>query len=160
MLEQSLLDFPGAVVLASHDRSFLDTLATGIIGFDNHGNAEHFASSSQWARAMATRGYGLRKEKNQKTGQTKTGKRHSRKNRNKTRAGLSYREKQELKGMEEKILAAEQRLEECQQMAAAPETAKDAGRLARWCARLDSCQQEVDALYARWEELERKKDGS
>src|SRR5204863_6268415 len=47
VLEESLLEFPGAVVLVSHDRYMLDRVSTMVIGLDG-GEGNFFADYSQW----------------------------------------------------------------------------------------------------------------
>ncbi len=48
VLEESLLEFPGALVLVSHDRHLLDRVSTVVIGLDGTGEAGVFADYSQW----------------------------------------------------------------------------------------------------------------
>ncbi len=48
VLEESLLDFPGALVLVSHDRYLLDRVSTVLIGLDGEGGATPFADVDQW----------------------------------------------------------------------------------------------------------------
>ena len=146
VLEESLLDFPGALVLVSHDRAFLDTITTQIIGFsDQGGKAALYSDYRQWLAD-------LEKSRPTKAAPAPT----ARKKKQLTRKKLSYREQQELDNMEEMIAEAEQELAACQQNVAAPEIMADADRLAHWCLELDCCQEKVEALYQRWDELERK----
>src|SRR5439155_21558967 len=46
VLEESLLDFPGALIIVSHDRYLLDRVSTVVIGLDGQGNAGLFADYS------------------------------------------------------------------------------------------------------------------
>lgn len=58
LLEQLLMDYPGTVLLVSHDRSFLDTVVTQVIVADGDGRwSEHVGGWSDWAqwRANANR---------------------------------------------------------------------------------------------------------
>src|SRR5271155_1986852 len=48
ILEESLLEFQGALVLVTHDRYLLDRVATVVLGLDGKGGAERFADYSQW----------------------------------------------------------------------------------------------------------------
>src|SRR5690242_6782272 len=48
ILEESLLEFPGALVLVTHDRYLLDRVSTLVLGLDGQGRAERFADYSQW----------------------------------------------------------------------------------------------------------------
>src|SRR6202012_4493294 len=48
VLEESLLEYPGALVLVTHDRYMLDRISTTVLGLDGQGNAERFADYFQW----------------------------------------------------------------------------------------------------------------
>jgi ATP-binding cassette subfamily F protein uup len=48
VLEESLAEFPGALVLVSHDRELLDRICTEVVGLDGRGGAAVYASVSQW----------------------------------------------------------------------------------------------------------------
>src|ERR1043166_4760649 len=52
ILEESLLDFPGALVLVTHDRFLLDRVSTAVLGLDGQGGAQLFADYSQWEQAQ------------------------------------------------------------------------------------------------------------
>ena len=70
---------------------------------------------------------------------------------------LSYNEQREWDGMEQKVLAAEARLEEARSNAEDPSIATDATALQARLKELDAVQHEADRLYARWAELEAKR---
>ena len=72
---------------------------------------------------------------------------------------LSYKHQRELDQIEEKIISAEAAVEECQEQMQKPETVSDPERLQACCEQLEECQQEVESLYQRWEELEALKNG-
>src|SRR6266478_5237282 len=48
ILEESLLEYPGALVLVTHDRFLLDRVSTIVFGLDGFGGAERFADYFQW----------------------------------------------------------------------------------------------------------------
>ena len=52
VLEESLLEFPGALVLVTHDRYLLDRVSTTVLGLDGDGGAQMFADYSQWEQAQ------------------------------------------------------------------------------------------------------------
>ena len=70
---------------------------------------------------------------------------------------LSYREQREWDEMEAKLLAAETTLEEVRAMSEDPSIAADAGELQKRFEAVQAAQGQVDALYARWAELEAKR---
>ena len=55
ILEESLLEFRGSLVLVTHDRYMLDRVSTIVLGLDGDGNAETFADYSQWEARQAER---------------------------------------------------------------------------------------------------------
>lgn len=146
VLEDSLAEFPGAMVVVSHDRDLLDRLCTEVIGLDGRGGSATYGSVAQWLAAVERLGT---VEKESKVAKPETIKAPKPKK-------LSYREQQELEKMEGNIHAAEQLVAERQ---AAVELAAVGGHLVLLdaCKALDEAQRTVEALYARWQELEAKK---
>ena len=53
VLEESLLEFPGALVLVTHDRYLLDRVSTAILALDGRGGAQLFADTAQWEEPTA-----------------------------------------------------------------------------------------------------------
>ncbi|MBC8317203.1 MAG: ABC-F family ATP-binding cassette domain-containing protein [Desulfobulbaceae bacterium] len=146
VLEESLLDFEGAVVLVSHDRSFLDTLTSTIIGFDGHGGTSLYADCHQWLASLSA---GKKNDKKKK-GKVKSSPKKSNK--------LTYKERLELEAMEKTILEAEEELNICKLKVEDPEISIDPAELSVWCNRLQECQDNVDSLYSRWGDLEKRQD--
>ena len=146
VLEESLLEFPGALVLVTHDRYLLDRVSTRILALDGKGGAEFFADYAQWETEYATRTT-PRKRKTQATA-PKTSRPKSKR--------LSYNDQREWESMEERLLAAEALLDEAQARAADPAIATESETLQRRVTEMDEAQAEVDRLYARWAELENK----
>ena len=152
VLEDNLAEFPGAVVIVSHDRTLLDRLCTEVVGLDGRGSAAVYGSVDQWLTALerdeAERKQAASKEK-PKAEATAAKKATKPKK-------LSFREQQEWDGMEAAILVAEQAVAEC---AVAVDKAATAGHVALTdaCHSLQEAQQVVERLYARWEELEVKR---
>src|SRR5213075_2342360 len=62
ILEESLLEFPGSIVLVTHDRYLLDRVSTVVLGLDGEGSAETFADFAQWESWQTER----RRELNEK----------------------------------------------------------------------------------------------
>lgn len=141
VLEEAIRQFPGAVVLVTHDRFLLDRLTTSVIGFDGRGNAIPFADHSQWLNHM----------KPDKIGNKQ--KRASSKPKSTVRK-LTYKEQKELQGIETMIQAAEEEVADLQEQVQTPGVMSDTDRLQDCCARFQSAQEKVEQLYSRWEELE------
>jgi ATP-binding cassette subfamily F protein uup len=149
VLEDSLAEFPGALMLVSHDRELMDRLCTEVVGLDGQGGAALYGSISQWLAAYEAAKFELRKPKPESERRPPAAPPRARK--------LSYREQQEWEQMESAILAAEEVVGERQ---AEVERAATAGHavLADACRALEEAQQAVERLYARWQELEAKRD--
>jgi ATP-binding cassette subfamily F protein uup len=142
VLEESLLEFAGAMVIVSHDRYLLDRVSTVVIGIEA-GQAEAFADYSQWE---AWRGAPAVEKPASSAAPAVL--------RDEPKRKLSYLEQREWDGMEATILEAEQELAARQQEL--QEAASDATRVSEAYERLQDAQRRVEALYERWAELETK----
>ena len=143
VLEESLLEFPGALVLVTHDRYLIDRVSTQILALDGRGEAEFFADYDQWAGRPAVSMAERRADE---------GVRPSIRERKR----LSYLEQREFDEMEAKIHAAEERLANAKARAEDPAIAADAAALQERFGELAAAQADVDRLYERWSELEAK----
>jgi ATP-binding cassette subfamily F protein uup len=144
VLEESLLDFPGALVLVSHDRYLLDRVCTVLLGLDGGGAATRYADVDQW---LADRDRPEQPARPKRTGRPRD---------KPKRAGLSYLEKREYEGMEETILAAEGELAAAQARLADPAVASDAEAAHEAFLAHEQAKAKVSGLYRRWAELEEK----
>jgi ATP-binding cassette subfamily F protein uup len=151
VLEESLMEFPGALVLVTHDRALLDRVCSDVLGLDGNGEARLFADFTQWAAADVSRA-ALREEKPKTAESTSS---RGKAPREKTRR-LSYQEQREWEEMEGRILEAEETVHARQQEVEAAGT--DHVRLQESCRALQAAQESVEKLYARWQELEAKRD--
>ncbi len=160
VLEESLADFPGALLLVSHDRAFLDRATDSLLAFDPEGGSgvTALAGLEQWERWRKER-----RENAQAAAVSKVAKgRDARREAAPDAAApaerpgkrrLGYLEQRELGGIEPKILAAEERLEALKVECHRPEVVSDGPRLVALAREIDEAQTEVDRLYARWAEL-------
>ncbi len=149
VLEQALIEFPGAVVLITHDRHMLDRACTDLIGLHGAGRWGNYGSVAQWQEAQeedtgkqpaSAKPISIREQRQRRS-----------------RSGLTYLEKQEWEGMEERIIAAEKELARLQAELNDPFVATDHERLQVVYQEHREAQQKLETLFARWEELERKK---
>ncbi len=151
VLEENLSDFPGALVLVTHDRYMLDRVSTLVLGLDGNGGADLFADYSQWEEAQS------KVKSSAPDLSPKTAKPEaiaaapaSSKKR------LSYLENREWESMEAQIEAADQDLAVHQRNLHDPEIMRAPKRLQESYEKLQAAQQAADQLYARWAELEVK----
>ncbi|HUF93184.1 MAG TPA: ATP-binding cassette domain-containing protein, partial [Candidatus Limnocylindria bacterium] len=143
VLEDSLAEFEGGLVLVTHDRFMLERVSTVILALDGAGGTETFADFAQWEAARARRGPAAREPADRSGERARPRARR-----------LGYRDQREWDGMEAAIHAAEDSLETCRRAAEDPAIASDPGALRERYAALEAARAEVDRLYARWAELE------
>ncbi len=154
ILEESLLEYGGALVLVTHDRFMLDRVSTVVLGLDGRGSAERFADYSQWEAWQRT-------QLSLATPKSVNGDRGPRPARDEVpravaKRKLSYTEAREFAAMESRINEAEQILHAKRAALEDPAITSDRISLQNACTQLDEAQKSVDTLYARWAELERK----
>jgi ATP-binding cassette subfamily F protein uup len=155
ILEESLLEYRGALVLVTHDRFMLDRVSTTVLGLDGLGRAEHFADYAQWNAWQRSR---------QKEGVPSLAPRTPRMPSAVAEAQpavskkkLSYNEAREFASIEKRIAEAEHELHLRRVELEDPTITSDASRIQSICVRMGEVQKTVDNLYARWAELEQKK---
>jgi ATP-binding cassette subfamily F protein uup len=154
ILEESLLEFRGSLVLVTHDRYMLDRVSTVVLGLDGQGRAGLFAGYSQWESwleeneqtnkndaRITTRSHAPAENPRQSPGKRK----------------LSYLEAREYDSIELRVADAELVLQAKREQLEDPEIVSDAPRLVTAHAEMEGAQEKVDQLYARWAELEKKK---
>src|SRR5499427_7214316 len=145
VLEESLVEFDGALVRVTHDRFMLERVSTVIVALDGRGGAATFADYAQWEAARAA----VEPTSRSPSPRTADPPRQRPKR-------LGYREQREWEGMEQAILDAERTVEDCQRAADDPAIASDPYALQQRYAALEAARADVDRLYARWAELEAK----
>jgi ATP-binding cassette subfamily F protein uup len=156
ILEESLLEFRGALVLVTHDRYMLDRVSSIVLGFDGLGGIERFADYSQWeAWQESQEDDKERARMPEATADLWTA--VDAKQTTATKKKLSYRESRELESMEQRIAEAERELRERQAALQDSAIISDGPRLHSASLQLDEARKTVDQLYTRWTELEHKK---
>ncbi len=149
VLEQALLEFPGAIVLVTHDRFMLDRLATEYIGLDDSGGAKAFQTYEQWNTARRKAAAAARQE--ERPAKVKA----SDPGRKRGPRKLSWNERKEYEAMEETILDAEHQIEVLEARVEDPALLDDHVRATETYKALSDAQERVKELYARWALLER-----
>ena len=147
VLEESLAEFPGAIVLITHDRFLMDRLSDRLLYLDGAGGARYFADYPQWLEARKAQAPAA-------PTRTETSARK------KPVPGISYEEKKELDRIDKRIEKAEAEVAAIQQQLHDPAIMSDAPRLKELYAQLQAAEARVGEIYARWQELEsRAADG-
>jgi ATP-binding cassette subfamily F protein uup len=151
ILEESLLEFTGALALVTHDRYMLDRVSNLVLGLDGHGHARTFADYSQWEDWKGSEsGYAINQQaaanSSQKTAVSiSTGKKK-----------LSYLEQREYDGIEALVDKADARMAAAHDRLEDPAVTSNATALTEALAEMESAQHEHDAVYERWAELTEK----
>jgi ATP-binding cassette subfamily F protein uup len=160
ILEESLLEFSGALVLVTHDRFLLDRVSNIVFGLDGFGGAERFADYFQWEewREQNLRSYkkGLAPTNGSAPSRSQVHISVANPSLTASRKKLTYKEAREFELMEKTIAEAEADMKEKLTALHNPEIAGDATRLHAASVELEQAQKNVDHLYARWSELESK----
>jgi ATP-binding cassette subfamily F protein uup len=157
-LEEMLIGYAGSAIIVSHDRWFLDRVATSILAFEEGGELDlHRGGYSEFRERRAEeerrRASGKASDARKATSKATASERRDRPRK------LSYAETRELEGMVERIEAAEEALGGIEATLADPDTYGRGGEgIAELQRKLDAARAEVDGLTARWEELEARKE--
>jgi ATP-binding cassette subfamily F protein uup len=149
VLEDSLLEYGGTVVLVTHDRFMMDRVCTTILGLDGLGLIERFADYTQWEEWRAQQ---PKRDAGAPTNRTSPSPGAS-----SSKKKLSYIEAREYESIEARIAGAEQDLQAKIAAMEDPAIASDAPRLQVAIAAVEEAREAVDRLYSRWAELEEKR---
>jgi len=163
ILEENLLDFPGALVLVTHDRYLLNRVSSTVLGLDGRGNTGRFADYAQWEDWLKE----LDEAKQDEAGQGKAQRRAdgssaAQRTGSAAAAGgagkkkLSYMEAREFATIEQRVEESDARLAAAHARVEDPAIGSNASALEEALKELDAAQHENDALYARWAELTAK----
>jgi ATP-binding cassette subfamily F protein uup len=153
LLEQLLMDYPGTVLLVSHDRSFLDTVVTQVIVADGDGRwSEHVGGWSDWAQWRANA--------NRSAVQTdrpapQIVKREPKKASEQSSIRLSRAEQRELDQLPDQIAALESERSSLTERLSDPVFhAAKSDEFHSISRRLSALEQSISTLMTRWELLE------
>jgi ATP-binding cassette subfamily F protein uup len=158
ILEENLLDFPGALVLVTHDRYLLNRVSSTVLGLDGRGHTGRFADYAQWEDWLAEQEEAAQNN----SGRTLSASSASTVSANPlpAQAGgkkkLSYLEAREFAAIEQQVEVSDGRLAKAREHVEDPAIATNAAALQQALTELDAAQHENDALYARWAELTEK----
>ncbi len=150
VLEESLEDFPGAVILVTHDRLMLDTISDEILVLSGDGGCEIFADYAQFEKhiknvAKATVKTAAKEKKSAKVSRRKS--------------GLSTPERRALEAMPKKIEEIEEKISSLQTQMSAPDVASNFARLEEMVLQESALKAELEQLFERWQQLEAIAEG-
>ena len=156
LLEQTLVSYPGTIILVSHDRRFLDNVVTEVLAPEGDGKwREYVGGYAEWFAQRPAEALPAKKAAPPKEDEKKT----KPKSQSPQKIKLSWRESRELEALPEKL----ESLEEEQsgiiaRMSESDYHAKPVDEIKADKARLEALEAEISAGYARWEELSAKAD--
>jgi ATP-binding cassette subfamily F protein uup len=150
VLQDALQEFEGAVLLVSHDRYFVDQVATQIVAFhtapSERGRITMFADLHQWQTWHAGQQEQTRARPDANGGKAEPGAVKRKK--------LSYKDQRDWETLEARILEAESALAVLERQASQPGVGSDVARAMALHASSEAKRTEIEQLYARWAELE------
>lgn len=154
LLEELVDNFPGTVMVISHDRKFIDKVATETWIFDGSGHIESIVGG--WSDVVAYYERIGKKDKTEEKISAAGLDRKDKKDKPK-KAGLTYSESFELKDLPQKVEDLESQIAAVDVKIADPAIYSDGGVKAKELTlERAKLQERLDALYTRWEELEMK----
>ena len=152
ILEDALTSFEGAVLLVTHDRYFLDQVATEILAFHTligeEGRVTTFAGLDQWEEWHRGQVAGAR------AGRASAGPASSGAPAPAPRKKLSFNQQREWDTIEARIAEAETKVKGLEAELLSPAIASNAARIIALADEVTVAQAEVERLFARWAELE------
>jgi ATP-binding cassette subfamily F protein uup len=151
ILEDSLLEFTGALALVTHDRYMLDRVSNVVLGLDGKGHSKTFADYGQWEDWKGSEeGYAQVQQAKANSEQRSAGGAGSSKKK------LSYLEQREFDGIEALVDKADERMGAAHDRLADPAVTSNAELLTAALSEMEAAQAEHDAVYERWAELTEK----
>ena len=156
LLEDLLVEYPGTVLMVSHDRAFLNNVVTSVLALEGDGKVgEYVGGYDDWLRQDQARK--ARQQETEKTALKKT-------NVPVKQAGaqaskrLSFKEQRELEGLPARIEKLEGRQRHVHDVMSGPSFYRSgAAEIRRLNGELEQVQQELTRALARWEELEMRR---
>jgi ATP-binding cassette subfamily F protein uup len=149
LLEEFLLQFPGTVLLVSHDREFLNNVVTSTMAMEGNGIVKEYVGGyDDW----------VRQSKNTPVIQQQPEKAPAKQTRRKQTADrprkLSFKEKKELEAIPKLIETLETEEKQLHDAMASPDFYKKCADIAAVTARLKELGKQLENTYARWQILE------
>lgn len=149
LLEEFLLNYPGTVLLVSHDREFLNNVVASTLVLQGNGIAKEYVGGyDDWLRQSKKTLQSQQQPENataEKTGAKQISQRPRK---------LSFKEKKELEAIPKLIETLEAEQQQLHETMANPDFYKKGQEIAAVAARLEELRKQLKNVYARWQTLE------
>ena len=154
LLEALLVDWPGTLLLVSHDRAFIDNVVTSTLAFEGDGRVEEYVGGyDDWVRQRPEPAPPAPRTSDPASSRTSAS--ANRQTQEPAAKKLTYREREELEQLPSKIHALEEEQRALSTRIAAPDFYKEpADAIARALERVDAIHDDLLEALARWDELE------
>ncbi|MFA6119066.1 MAG: ABC-F family ATP-binding cassette domain-containing protein [Parachlamydiales bacterium] len=143
VMEESLLEFNGAIILITHDRFLIDRVCNSIISLENKDQISVFSDYAQFEASKKN----VLVPKNEKPKQKKIEPNIKK---------LTFSEKKEYEGMEDNINKLEQEISSLNILLNQDDVMANKERLSEVCKKISLMEVELEKLYLRWDELDKK----
>jgi ATP-binding cassette subfamily F protein uup len=155
LVEAQLVDFPGTLLIVSHDRTFLDNVVTSTLVFEGGGRIEEYVGGYEdWQRQKAAEASAARPVQ-PRPARADAQPRATQEGSATSKAKLSFKERRELETLPDRIAALEAEDSRLQAAVNSPEFYREtAADIKTSLARLETLREELHAAYARWDELD------
>jgi len=152
-LEDMLADYPGTLLVVSHDRDFLDQVVSSTIAFEADGHAVEYAGG--YSDYVAQRRKPTTARSAEPAARTDDRGSAGAERRPRQPTKLGYREQRELDGLPDRMAALEREIAALEETLGDPDLyRRDTEAFNRAAARLESAKTELDHAETRWLELE------
>ena len=147
LLEEMLAEYPGTLLIVSHDRAFLNNVVTSTLVFEGDGQVKEYAGGyDDWVRARQSAAAAI---------QAATVKSEPVRAKSERAKKLNFKDQRELQTLPQRIEQMETEQAALHQRMADPAFYQQAGpEIARVTGELEALHQQLQSAYARWEELE------
>lgn len=142
-LEETLREFPGAVVLITHDRCMLDRLCNVFLALGNPEQVDCYSEYSQWQAAQSKK---VVTQESKKAGKEIEAPVKAK--------GLSFKDKKECEQIEKSIYKEEQELEQLKAKLTIDSIIQNPEKLQELCKKIGVVEDKISALYIRWADIE------